>query len=321
MVHPIWQAYPKIESDLERVKKMMIAEISVSNPEIKAKIMDYINASGKFARAGLVLMFARLNQKTISQEKLNIAAGIELFHLATLIHDDVIDEADQRRGIQAFHLAESNRIAIYAGDYLLAYAMRFLYQSGLNDFSGIEQKTIELILNGELNQLKNVADPTMTIYRYLRQIKGKTALLFGLATVGGYQTESISRRQLKQAYYAGEEIGMAFQLIDDQLDFFQKQEQTGKPQLQDVMNGIYTAPLIRAIYQKPILKNLILSIENEEDLQQIQDLIEESDADVYVENMVKKYLNKAIKRIQKLDQNDYSSEILSLIQTLMTRDY
>ena len=66
---------------------------------------------------------------------------------------------------------------------------------------------------------------------------------------------------------------------------------------------------------------MILSIENEEDLQQIQDLIEESDADVYVENLVKKYLNKAIKRIQKLDQNDYSSEILSLIQTLMTRDY
>lgn len=123
MIHSIWKHHGDIEEALVSVKHIMISEMSSLPPDIKTTILDYINASGKYLRAGLCLYLEKEIQE-ISQGKLYLAAAIETFHLATLIHDDVIDEAELRRNIKPLHQVYSNKIAIYAGDYLLSYAGR-----------------------------------------------------------------------------------------------------------------------------------------------------------------------------------------------------
>ena len=127
----------------------------------------------------MTLLFAQAVEGRIDESKLYFAAGIEVLHLATLIHDDVIDHADVRRGVDAIHQQYSNRIAIYAGDYLLAYAGRLalIGTEKLNvdkeAFGFTNRRVIARILAGELSQLMNQNKSTMTMKDYLKQIKGK----------------------------------------------------------------------------------------------------------------------------------------------------
>ncbi|ABP90722.1 Geranylgeranyl pyrophosphate synthase [Streptococcus suis 05ZYH33] len=130
MVHQIWNTYPEIERGLEEVKSIILSEMMVLHPAVTAKIVEYVEAPGKYLRAGLCLLFAQMTEGKISRSKLYFAAHLEVLHLATLIHDDVIDGADKRRGVTAAHQQFSNRIAIYTGDYLLAYSSR-LFGKGL----------------------------------------------------------------------------------------------------------------------------------------------------------------------------------------------
>ncbi len=126
----------------------------VLHPAVTAKIVEYVEAPGKYLRAGLCLLFAQMTEGKISRSKLYFAAHLEVLHLATLIHDDVIDGADKRRGVEVAHQQFSNRIAIYTGDYLLAYSGRLLGK-GLrfldvtqDDLNLGNDKLMETILRG-----------------------------------------------------------------------------------------------------------------------------------------------------------------------------
>lgn len=161
MVHQIWNTYPEIERGLEEVKSIILSEMMVLHPAVTSKIVEYVEAPGKYLRAGLCLLFAQMTEGKISRSKLYFAAHLEVLHLATLIHDDVIDGADKRRGVTAAHQQFSNRIAIYTGDYLLAYSGRLLGK-GLrfldvtqDDLNLGNDKLMETILRGELSQLIN----------------------------------------------------------------------------------------------------------------------------------------------------------------------
>lgn len=245
MVHKIWQPFPKIEKNLCQVKQMMKSSIYVPMPEVQNKIIEYIDAPGKFIRSGLTLTIADGLNVVLDEELLKAAASIELLHLATLIHDDVIDNASTRRGVEAMHIHFSNRIAIYAGDYLLSLSGRLAEEAHLSMHTNwTDKKILEKILIGELRQLMNQYRLNMNMFDYLRQIQGKTAVLFGMATLVAGIKAGLSKRTLKRLYYAGQMMGMAFQLNDDLIDYRQIEMQSGKPQFQDIQNGIYTAPFI-----------------------------------------------------------------------------
>ncbi|MER0122787.1 polyprenyl synthetase family protein [Streptococcus sp. ZJ93] len=266
MVHQIWENHPEIQRGLEQVKRIMLTEMKMIHPAVREKIVEYMEAPGKYLRSGLCLLFAQAVDGEMRPEKLYFAAYVEVLHLATLIHDDVIDEADVRRGIRAAHRQFSNRIAIYAGDYLMAYAARLLAKGirmqGLEqqETTAVNEKLIEGILAGELSQLMNQFNPQMTMKQYLKQIQGKTAFLFGIACQLGALQSTGRIRKTHQAFQAGRSFGMAFQLRDDLIDYHLTLQESGKPALQDIQNGIYTAPLLFAMEEDSSIRQDLAAI-------------------------------------------------------------
>lgn len=321
MVHKIWRNHPEIAQELLKVKHIMKSELQLKIPEIEEKVRDYMEAPGKYLRAGLCLMFAQLTPEGITEAKRYTAAAIEVFHLATLIHDDVIDQADHRRGIQSMHIQASNRIAIYAGDYLMAFAARLLskahYQLQENP---LDSWIMESIIVGELNQMANQFKLGMTMYDYLRQIRGKTALLFAASTFAGFYSLQQSAWKNKQAFYVGQAIGMAFQLQDDLIDYRMPMSESGKPRMQDVQNGIYTAPLIFALQEQPQLTQHLFqdpTLWTQEALDELQQTLVESGVYAQTERLIQQYITKAEKRLKSIAKPEQLEAIMSIISQVM----
>ncbi|HEL2028720.1 TPA: polyprenyl synthetase family protein [Streptococcus suis] len=323
MVHQIWNTYPEIERGLEEVKSIILSEMMVLHPAVTSKIVEYVEAPGKYLRAGLCLLFAQMTEGKISRSKLYFAAHLEVLHLATLIHDDVIDGADKRRGVTAVHQQFSNRIAIYTGDYLLAYSGRLLGK-GLrlldvtqDDLNLGNDKLMETILRGELSQLLNQFDANMTMKAYLKQIQGKTAFLFGLACQLGSFVPGQSKKESQLAFRAGQALGMAFQIRDDLIDYQLEVEESGKPRLQDIQNGIYTAPLLFAMQEDNSIRQLLQSYiqsPNQEDLEVITERLFATNALAKTEGLLTAYLKKMRSYLDRLDR----SSILPLDSVVKT---
>ena len=321
MVHPIWESLPYIQEELVAVKALMKSELQLKIPDVREKILAYMDAPGKYLRAGLCLAMAQLTPEGITQSKRYIAAAIEVLHLATLIHDDVIDEADTRRGIEALHIQKSNRLAIYAGDYLMTYAARLIQKSQQEfDRNPLDAWVMEGILIGELNQLANQYHQGMTMYDYLRQIRGKTALLFAAATFFGYYSLSKSALQNRQAFYLGQAIGMAFQLRDDLIDYQVDVKVSGKPRMQDVQNGIYTAPLILGLQADPSLRQELKERGqpwSQQELDRLYQALVDLGTLTETERLVDNYLSKAEKRLRGLGGKQDSQALVNLLNQVM----
>ncbi|MGQ7503182.1 polyprenyl synthetase family protein [Streptococcus suis] len=327
MVHQIWNTYPEIERGLEEVKSIILSEMMVLHPAVTSKIVEYVEAPGKYLRAGLCLLFAQMTEGQISKSKLYFAAHLEVLHLATLIHDDVIDGADKRRGVEAAHQQFSNRIAIYTGDYLLAYSGRLLGK-GLrlqelteNDLDLDNDKLLEIILRGELSQLVNQFDTQMTMKAYLKQIQGKTAFLFGLACQLGSFVPGQSRKDSSMAFRSGQALGMAFQIRDDLIDYQLEVEESGKPRLQDIQNGIYTAPLLFAMQEDNSIRQLLLSYiqsPNQEDLEVITERLFATNALAKTESLLTAYLKKMRSYLDRLDRSSIQP-LESIVKTVFSQ--
>lgn len=330
MVHKIWDPFPEVQVGLERVKAIMSSELSINHPEVKAKIREYIDAPGKYLRAGLCLYLAREVEGEIPEGKLYLAASLEMLHLATLIHDDVIDHADVRRGVDAIHQQYSNRIAIYAGDYLLAYAGRLalIGTEKLNvdkeAFGFTNRRVIERILAGELSQLMNQNKSTMTMKDYLKQIKGKTAFLFALSCQIGAYHSGTSKKESRLAFNMGQAIGMAFQIKDDLIDYQLSEKDSGKPRMQDIRNGIYTAPILFAKQMRDGISLSSLSEKegnwSENEISELYNKLENLGVFDKTEDLVRAYLSKFSgfgKRLQLLN----FSTLETFVYQVMKRNF
>lgn len=326
MVHQIWNAYPDVKRGLKEVKKIILTEMMVLHPAIKSKVVEYVEAPGKYLRAGLCLLFAQMSEGEISRSKLYFAAHLEVLHLATLIHDDVIDGADKRRGVEAAHQQFSNRIAIYTGDYLLAYSGRLLGK-GLrlldvtqDDLNLGNDKLMETILRGELSQLLNQFDANMTMKAYLKQIQGKTAFLFGLSCQLGSFVPGQSKKESQLAFRAGQALGMAFQIRDDLIDYRLDVEKSGKPRLQDIQNGIYTAPLLFAMSEDRSIRQHLqnyIQTPSQEGLDVIIDKLFATNAIAKTEGLIVAYLNKMRSHLDRLNRFSLQS-LESLVETVFS---
>lgn len=316
MVHVIWDKHPEIKEQLYLVRELMIKELTPTHPDVQKVIKEYIESSGKFIRAGICLLFASYRGQ-LDEKMLYRAASIEILHLATLIHDDVIDNADTRRNIQAMHQQYSNRIAIYAGDYLLAYSARLAKKGYTNDLSSEfgNERLIELILAGELRQLMHQYDNNLTLSGYLKQIRGKTAQLFGLSAQAGVLQKDSTVFELRNAYQAGIALGMAFQLADDLIDYEWLSQQSGKPQYQDVQNGIYTAPVLFAKQRdKKVSELLAINVWDDESLVRLHNILKDTQALLDTKQLCQRYLQKCDQRLTKLFSAEQCQSFKELIE-------
>ncbi|WP_373705636.1 polyprenyl synthetase family protein [Jeotgalibaca porci] len=320
-VHPMWDAYPALRYELEATISLIDQQVTIKNEEVQHKIKEMLFSGGKLLRPAYSLLFSELSKERNPERARAVAAALEVLHMATLVHDDVIDESAKRRGQETLNSAYGNRIAVYTGDYLFTLCFRLLqdHADSARELD-LDTKGMEKILLGELNQMDRKYDSNMRMRDYLNQIQGKTAQLFALSCYSGAYNSPYAR----QAYQIGSNIGMAFQITDDILDFASDDSKTGKPILQDVKNGIYTAPVLYAKKKRgsdllPLLEKGE-AITNDE-LNAVYEIVVASGGLAEAQALAGKYTRKALKQIEKLPES-VSQRTLSLItEQMLNREY
>lgn len=320
-VHSMWDAYPALRHELEATISLIDKQVTIKNEEVQHKIKEMLFSGGKLLRPAYSLLFSEFSEERKPERARAVAATLEVLHMATLIHDDVIDESAKRRGQETLNSAYGNRIAVYTGDYLFTLCFRLLqdYADDARELD-LDTKGMEKILLGELNQMDRKYDSNMRMRDYLNQIQGKTAQLFALSCYSGAYNTPYAR----QAYQIGSNIGMAFQITDDILDFSPDDSKTGKPILQDVKNGIYTAPVLYAKMKRgsdllPLLEKGE-AITNDE-LNAVYEIVVASGGLAEAQALAGKYTRKALKQIEKLPES-VSQRTLSLItEQMLNREY
>lgn len=242
-------AAKQVKTDLDRM--LLAAPLPV-----RTYTSHLTYAHGKFIRARAVLACAMDREGVIGADAVTFAVAIELLHLATLVHDDVMDEADLRRGVETIQKRFGKRTAVICGDYLLAAAIKALAQ--IQEQEGYRRldtyRYVEQICMGELRQNMNIRNFGLTMYRYLSIINGKTAALFEASCFAGALVHETSEERLVLYRRLGRYLGMVFQLTDDCIDYEQDQDFAGKNVQSDFQQGVITLPVIYTFQRKPRLK-------------------------------------------------------------------
>lgn len=233
-----------------------------------------------------------------------MAAAIEILHLATLVHDDIIDNADLRRGDITLQKKYGKRTAVICGDYLLSTALRIAAQiSNKKDYMEMELPDyVGSICLGELNQHINNGNLNLSIYRYLKIISGKTAALFEASFYAGSIFAGCSEEEMKKYKRIGNYVGMIFQLTDDCMDFENTVETANKPVQSDYEQGVITLPLIHALSQLPEFKSKAEKSGVTRD--EINEAVAKTGGIGFTRMLVQKYYNKAERLIKELDASD-----------------
>jgi len=235
-----------IVDELEQVERALRAGAQSIAPMISQVGEDVFSGGGKRVRPALVLLSARLCGYR-GPRAIQIAAAAEHLHTATLIHDDVVDGADTRRGRASAHARFGPRLSILVGDFLYAVCCQMLVEDGSPDILAIFADSIRSMAEGEVLQLAHSFDPAIPESRYIQVIERKTATLIASCSEAGAILGGVTRSERRALRDYGREIGVAFQLVDDALDYLTSGSETGKPSLADAAEGKITLPLIVAL--------------------------------------------------------------------------
>lgn len=229
----------ELQKGLQKVDRHMRRLLQSENKKMQ-EVMDWIlGTRGKLLRPRLLLVSARLGSAV--RDATEYAAILEIVHMASLVHDDVVDEADMRRGKLSVQKKFGKSMAVYSGDFMIFSTIgntNIKYDEKYRKFYG----SLNKLCNGELDQNSRLFDANITAHEYIRNITNKTASMFELACELGAMVGEAGEAVARNAAIFGKMFGILFQIRDDLLDF--RSQEIGKPTQQDFMNGIYTLPVI-----------------------------------------------------------------------------
>ncbi|MGY0691776.1 heptaprenyl diphosphate synthase component II [Virgibacillus sp. FSP13] len=242
----IAKIYGYLKKDLDRIEVALNSVIQAEHPVLRKASTQLLEAGGKRIRPVFVLLSGQFGNYDMERMK-TVAVSLELIHMATLVHDDVIDDAELRRGKPTIRQMYDNRVAMYAGDYILARSLESITSLRKPNAHLVLSKTIVEVCIGEIEQIKDKYDWNQQLRDYLRRIKRKTALLIAtsckLGAIAADVPEEIANKLYRYGYY----IGMSYQIIDDILDFTSSATELGKPAGHDLFQGNITLPVLYAM--------------------------------------------------------------------------
>ena len=243
---------PTLEDDLSRLEQILIDSVIAENDYLTEIASHLITAGGKRVRPGFTIAASGVETaiaENVSRSVLLGGVAVELVHLGSLYHDDVMDEAELRRTVPSVNALWGNLTAILAGDFLLARASEIAASLG-TEVAGLLANTIGELCEGQILELQSTFKIDRSLDSYERSISGKTASLLATACKIGGLTAGLSRKNIDAISAFGHSYGMAFQIIDDILDLTATDEELGKPSGNDLIEGVYTLPVIAALSTK-----------------------------------------------------------------------
>jgi heptaprenyl diphosphate synthase len=235
-----------MDRDRRRIESAMHDAVVTPDPYLNEIASHLIVAGGKRLRPVLAVSGAQVLGGRASDDVVRGGVACELVHLGSLYHDDVMDEADTRRGVETVNAKWGNLQAILAGDFLLSRASEIAASLG-TEVAGLLARTIGWLCEGQIEELRHTYDTSRTEASYLASIHGKTASLYGTAARIGGIAAGHDRPLIDALTEYGNSFGMVFQIVDDILDITATDEQLGKPAGHDIVEGVYTLPVLRTL--------------------------------------------------------------------------
>ncbi|MGI1658636.1 MAG: polyprenyl synthetase family protein [Desulfitobacterium sp.] len=316
--------FNQINSDLQRVEKELHAYIETDFPVLDQSAVQLLEAGGKRLRPAFTLLAGKFYGYPIDK-LLPVAMALELIHMATLVHDDVVDASTTRRGRPTVKAKWGNIVSIATGDYLLAKALELLAQINHPDVSRILAEVSVEMSQGEIQQIKASNDINQNLKQYYYRIKRKTAMLISASCKLGAIVSSAPRREVWALGAYGHALGMAFQVVDDVLDVTAEASELGKPVGGDIRQGIMTLPLILALSrskEKDQLREILTKTEKTDgEVAEAIRMIKESGAIEDSMHYVDLYINKANTHLQELPNVPTRKALVELASFIKARKF
>jgi heptaprenyl diphosphate synthase/octaprenyl-diphosphate synthase len=315
LYRPILDDLALVEAALQRVQQVEFAPL--------ARMLAHVLAGeGKRLRPALALLAARFGASE-TKDVVALAASIELLHTATLVHDDVIDEAPTRRGRETSNALFGNAASVMLGDFMFAHAADFIASTGSVRLVQLFSHTIMSIATGELNQDVSAFDYSKGIQDYFGRIAGKTASLFGTACEGGGIVAGCPEEWVERLRDYGFNLGMAFQVVDDVLDFTGDQALMGKPIGSDLMAGTLTLPALllveRSTADNPVRRLFLARRNREKRLAEAIAAIREAGTIEESTAVARDFLARAVGALAPLPAGEAKTTLVDLAEYVVTR--
>jgi len=312
--------YESIQEDLAKVKDSLRSIIKVDFPWLSEQLGYVVKGGGKGIRPALTLLagqFYNYNLKYL----LPMAASVELMHTATLVHDDAIDKSVVRRGRPTIYKMWGEEPSVLLGDYLFAKAGEFVSDTHNPRVIKLFSQTLATISSGELNQFLGAFKVEQTRQQYFQRISSKTASLFCLATESGAILSEAPEESVKALYEYGYNLGIAFQIIDDILDFIGTEEELGKPVGSDLSQGTLTLPVMLLLERYPENNTVkrLFEHKDKKSMEQTIELVRNSPVIEECYALASEYRAKACHSLISLPENTSRQALIELAEYIVER--
>ena len=308
-----------VEVDLTRLETLLAESVIFGDSYLDSVTTHLIYAGGKRLRPILAVASATSGEGTATQEDLLGGVALELMHLASLYHDDVMDEAEVRRNVDSVNARYGNLIAIVAGDYLMARSAAIAADLG-TDVAGLLARTLAALTRGQVSEVRTAFSVERTEADYFAAIEGKTAALMASSCRVGALTAHLSDDEREALTEFGRCFGMIYQLRDDILDVIATDNELGKPAGQDLAEGIYNLPTIFALRDANVgdeLRGVLGAILDDEDRERARKLVVATDGIERTIAAAQTYLAQAHVALASLPSAQLRSGFASLIESLL----
>ena len=320
------ESYTIIKNELQAVEICLQKIADTPLPLLSNIGSSLIGAGGKRLRPALFLLSARLSNRESYDDLVPLAASLELTHVASLIHDDVIDNSGLRRGRETANAKFGNHVAVLAGDYLFASVFGLIGEKEYPRVLGLKlAELVKLLTIGEIQQdsaLYKIPDGT---HEYYRQIERKTAEFMAVCCETGALVEGLDSGIADRMHEFGYNLGMAFQITDDLLDITGDEKTIGKPAGSDIKQGVITLPVIWALKNSPKKERLAAIVSNkmmtETELSEALTIVRDSDGIPYSKQKVQEYISLAKSTIPDECKPELKKSFESLADYILKRTF
>jgi len=316
--------FDPVEADLLALNENLKKLVGARHPILYAAAEHLFGATGKQVRPAVVLLLSRatMGEREITPHHRRLAEITEMIHTASLVHDDVVDDSEVRRGIPTVHSSFDNRIAVLAGDFLFGQAAWHLANLDNLEVVKLLSEVIMDLPEGEIQQGISRFDSSLSIEAYIEKSYYKTASLFANSAKAAGVLSEVSPELADHLYHYGRHFGLAFQIVDDILDFTGSTNGLGKPAGSDLKDGNLTAPALFALEEKPYLQILIeRQFQEAGDLEAAIALVKDSQGIVRARELAAQHAQAAVNHLASLTPSASREALVNLTEYVLKRLY